>query len=175
MFVGSSPTRTTDCRLSLRESSASFAGRKGTNDVVRKLVQRRSLNLRDCGFESRLRHSVIIWVDWTCESKLSVKQSLLDEQWRFDSFSAHCKLVGAALTFIRSVTRFDSGACNLRVSECSAEPHKLGRLGATPGPAIHSVGRVRKLVKRLGREPSDFAGSTPVSTTLLEPIAWSSG
>jgi hypothetical protein len=195
VFVGSSPTRTTDCRLSLRESSASFAGRKGTNDVVRKLVQRRNLNLRDCGFESRLRHSVIIWVDWTCESKLSVKQSLLDEQWRFDSFSAHCKLVGAALTFIRSVTRFDSGACNLRVSECSAEPHKLGRPGATPGPAIDcrlslreridsscyfrgakgNYGRVRKLAKRLGRDPRDFAGSTPVSTTLLEPIAWSSG
>lgn len=32
---------------------------------------------------------LIIWVDWTWESKLSVKQSLLDEQWRFDSFSAH--------------------------------------------------------------------------------------
>ena len=30
-----------------------------------------------------------IWVDWTWESKLSVKQSLLDEQCRFDSFSAH--------------------------------------------------------------------------------------
>ncbi len=26
------------------------------HDVVRELVQRRSLNLRDCGFESRLRH-----------------------------------------------------------------------------------------------------------------------
>ena len=76
MFVGSSPTRTTECRLSLRESSASFAERKATNDVVRELVQRRSLNLRDCGFESRLRHLVITWVDWTWESKLSVKQSL---------------------------------------------------------------------------------------------------
>ena len=97
MFVGSSPTRTTD------------------DDVVRELVQRRSLNLRDCGFESRLRHLVITWVDWTWESKLSVKQSLLDEQCRFDSFSAHCRLVGTELTFIRSVTRFDSGACNLRV------------------------------------------------------------
>lgn len=67
-------------------------------DVLRELVQRRSLNLRDCGFESRLRHKhvisgkpksnclylkaqssklkALIWVDWTWESKLSVKQSL---------------------------------------------------------------------------------------------------
>ena len=109
--------------------------------MVRELVQRRSLNLRDCGFESRLRHSANKWVDWTWESKLSVKQSLLDEQWRFDSFSAHCKLVGTALTFIRSVTRFDSGACNLAARKDyspvrSGEPHKLGRPGATPGPAI---------------------------------------
>ena len=44
------------------------------HDVVRELVQRRSLNLRDCGFESRLRHLEFIWVDWTWESKLSVKQ-----------------------------------------------------------------------------------------------------
>ena len=28
-----------------------------------------------------------------------------------------CRLVGAELTFIRSVTRFDSGACNSRTSE----------------------------------------------------------
>jgi hypothetical protein len=64
--------------------------------VVRELVQRRSLNLRDCGFESRLRHSANKWVDWTWESKLSVKQSLLDEQWRFDSFSAHWHFVPSA-------------------------------------------------------------------------------
>jgi hypothetical protein len=58
VFVGSTPTLTT------------------SDDVVRELVQRRSLNLRDCGFESRLRHLAITWVDWTWESKLSVKQSL---------------------------------------------------------------------------------------------------
>ncbi len=52
---------------------------------------------------------------------------------------ARCRLVGTELTFIRSVTRFDSGACNLRVSQRSAEPHKLGRPGATPGPAIYLV------------------------------------
>jgi hypothetical protein len=69
--VGSSPTLTTN------------------DDVVRELVQRRSLNLRDCGFESRLRHSKDTWVDWTWESMPSVKRSLLDEQCRFDSFSAH--------------------------------------------------------------------------------------
>lgn len=76
MFVGSSPTLTT------KVDRFSF-------DAVRELVQRRSLNLRDCGFESRLRHSIVTWVDWTWESKLSVKQSLVDEQCRFDSFSAH--------------------------------------------------------------------------------------
>ena len=84
---------------------------------------------------------------------------------------------------------------NRDTAQCSAEPHKLGRLGATPEPAIYcrlslreridsscyfrgakgNYGRVRKLAKRLGREPSDFAGSTPVSTTLLKTIAWSSG
>ena len=53
------------------------------------------------------------------------------------------------------------------MSQRSTEPHKLGRPGATPGPAIYFVGRVRKPEKRLGREPSDFAGSTPVSTTLF--------
>ena len=59
------------------------------HDVVRELVQRRSLNLRDCGFESRLRHLIVKWVDWTWESMPSVKRSLVDEQCRFDSFSAH--------------------------------------------------------------------------------------
>lgn len=46
-----------------------------------------------------------------------------------------CRLVGAELTFIRSVTRFDSGACNLRVGLCPSELQKLGLPGKTPGPA----------------------------------------
>ncbi len=61
---------------------------------------------------------------------------------------------------------------NRDTPQCSAEPHKLGRLGATPGPVIDfrlslreridslcnfrgakgNFGRVRKLEKRLGRE-----------------------
>ena len=44
--------------------------------VVRERAQRRSLNLRDCGFESRLRHSIVTWIDWTWESMPSVKRSL---------------------------------------------------------------------------------------------------
>ena len=51
--------------------------------------------------ESGFVPEIVTWVDWTWESKLSVKQSLLDEHCRFDSFSAHCRLVGTELTFIR--------------------------------------------------------------------------
>ena len=61
--------------------------------------------------------------------------------------------------------RFDTGACNLRVSQCSAGPHKPGPPGATPGPAMtgyanwHS-GEVESLVP---------VGSTPTSVTELAP------
>lgn len=82
-----------------------------------------------------------------------------------ESFEKFCRLVGTELTFIRSVARFDSGACNLRVGQCPAKPHKLGQSGATPGPATYIASRVRKQVKRSGREPGDSAGSIPVSTT----------
>ena len=50
-----------------------------------------------------------------------------------------------------------------QVSQCSAEFHKLSPSGATPEPAIY--GRVRKLVKRRGREPRDFVSSTLTSVT----------
>ena len=53
------------------------------------------------------------------------------------------------------------------MGQCPFEPHKLGKPGATPGPAISLNGRVRKPEKRSGREPDDFAGSTPVSATLM--------
>ena len=46
----------------------------------------------------------------------------------------------------------------------------LDRRCATPGPATD---RVRKREKRRGREPRDFAGSTPVPVT--EMIPWSNG
>ena len=103
----------------------------------------------------------------------SVKRSLLDEQCRFDSFSAHCRLVGTELTFIRSVTRFDSGACNLRVSQCSSESHKLGLPGATPGPATYMV--------EYANRKSDLVESQVILQVRLlsQPpgsmIAWSSG
>ena len=93
---------------------------------------------------------------------------MLQASWRCADFHK----VGNPVRFrgLQLAARYNGGT-----AQCSAEPHKLGRLGATPGPAIQSVGRVRKLAKRLGREPGDFAGSTPVSTTLLETIAWFSG
>ena len=59
-----------------------------------------------------------------------------------------------------------------QASQCSAEFHKLSPSGATPEPAIY--GRVRKLVKRRGREPRDFVGSTPTSVT-DNLIPWSNG
>ena len=70
--------------------------------------------------------------------------------------------------------RFDTGACNLenmlRVGQCSARPHK-------PGPPVCNTrtrhDRVRKQEKRRGREPRDFAGSTPVPVTGMIP--WSNG
>ncbi len=52
---------------------------------------------------------------WTWESKLSVKQSLLDEQWRFDSFSAHWHAVLGAFLFHDVVELVDT-----RLSECRA-------------------------------------------------------
>ncbi len=99
MFVGSSPL-----------APLAF-------DVVRELAQRRSLNLRDCGFESRLRHSIVKWVDWTWESELSVKQSLIDEQCRFNSYSA-TEYGSVRCWYLQSapqadVRRFDSGPSHL--------------------------------------------------------------
>jgi hypothetical protein len=58
-----------------------------------------------------------------------------------------------------------------QASQCSAEFHKLSPSGATPEPAIY--GRVRKLVKRRGREPRDFVSSTLTSAT--RTIPWSNG
>ena len=66
--------------------------------------------------------------------------------------------------------RFDTGACNCGWASAQPGLISLDRRCATPGPATD---RVRKREKRRGREPRDFAGSTPVPVT--EMIPWSNG
>ncbi len=53
----------------------------------------------------QIKHNVSKW------NRSAIKAQEFDSPLR----DLHCRLVGTELTFIRSVTRFDSGASNLRV------------------------------------------------------------
>ena len=56
-FLGE-PFGSVNCEVgSLKFHNSNFS-LQTSSGVVSELVQRRSLNLRDCGFESRLRHLV---------------------------------------------------------------------------------------------------------------------
>ena len=98
--------------------------------------------------------SLLPGVDWvvfpTAACKAVVgKQAGADDE-RFNSFTTHFAAVrislcaggaGARLALIRRGARLDTGACNLWLS-------------------------TQTLVKRPGREPGDFVGSTPTSATV---------
>ena len=87
------------------------------------------------------------WWNWYTRDAQNVVPARACE---FDSRLGYLNIAdaaGAQLAFIRPVrARFDTGICNLRVGQCSSEPHKLRPPGATPGPATY--GRVRKQAKR---------------------------
>jgi hypothetical protein len=140
-------------------------------DVVRELVQRRSLNLRDCGFESRLRHITGLRGEEIRRTFPQVSSLIPQACW--------CRLVGTELTFIRSVTRFDSGACNLR-------PEKdIAQCASTS--LISSDGQVRlldppfiQLVEYANRKSGLVENQVILQVRLLSQppclmIAWSSG
>ncbi len=105
------------------------------------------------------------------DARRSERRALRD--WEFDSPLGHWTLqarqVPNGLSYGRCA-RFDTGACNSRVGQCSAGFHKPGSPGATPGPATtgyanwHS-GEVESLVP---------VGSTPTSVT-DNMIPWSNG
>lgn len=56
-----------------------------------------------------------------------------------------------------------------RQGRCPTGFHKAGKSGSLPGPAIwhlvFSRPSTQILVKRPGREPGDFVGSTPISAS----------
>ena len=96
------------------------------------------------------------------DARLSEGRAL--RAWEFDSPLGHWILQARQMPNWLSYgrcARFDTGACNLRVGQCSAGPHKPGQPGATPGPATtgyanwHS-GEVESLVP---------VGSSPTSVT----------
>jgi hypothetical protein len=174
-FVGSTPTPSTDrgdwALASLTGCNPAAICCAGSTPARRTASARSTsgevagLSSRQEGLDSPTGYCLAKWRNQQTREVQSLVPSGVGVQLSPWSLSQDGLEFGSSAVSYAVRRRFDPGSCDSsRVGQCSAVAHNHSRSGATPEPGTCSA-EYANPVKRSGREPGDFVGSTPTSVT----------